>query len=103
MTLLDEVAHRQPEIAEPRCDRDDEPHMRRGQAVEGRLVLAVPPAHRKIVFLAAFEIGGFHRRPDEFAPGTGCFGHFALVSANGRPYETLYSTPRKYPAAHTLP
>ena len=71
MTLLDQVAHGQPEIAEAGGDGDDEAHMRRCQAVEGRLVLAMAPAHRKIMLLAALKIGGLHRRPDEFAPGSG--------------------------------
>ena len=80
MALLDEVAHRQPEIAESGGDRDHQAHMGSGQAMQRRLILAVSPAHGEIVLFATFEIGGLHRRPYEFPPRSGCPGHVPSLS-----------------------
>ena len=66
MTLLDEVGHGQPIMPEARRDRDDEAHMRRGEAVERDLVALLSPSHRKCPLLFPFEEGSVHGGPDEF-------------------------------------
>ena len=67
MALLDEVAHRQAEVAEPRRDRDDEAHMGGGQRVQRLLIALLLPADGELVFLVAFQIGGLHGRTEHMA------------------------------------
>jgi hypothetical protein len=45
--------------------------MRRGQAVQGRLILLILPPHCEVMLLVAFEIGGAHGGPNEIAAGCG--------------------------------
>ena len=80
MALLDEIAHRQAEMAEARGDGDDEAHMGRGQAVQRLLVLPLLPAHGELVFLLPVEIGRLHRRPNDVPPRAARLRH-GLVSA----------------------
>ena len=68
MALLDQVGHRQSVVAKPCRDGDDEPHMRRGELVQGVLVAQVLPADRQRVLVLAREERRIHRRLDEGSP-----------------------------------
>ena len=78
MAFLDEIAHRQAEMAELRRHGDDEPHMRGGDAVERLLVVLFLPADRQVVLFVTFEIGRPHRGLDQ-SPIHGFVGHAALL------------------------
>ena len=68
MALLDQVGHRQPVVAKPRRDGDDEAHMRCRELVQGILVAEVLPADGEGVLVLAGEERRIHRRLDEGSP-----------------------------------
>src|SRR5690606_5002337 len=95
MSLLDEIAHRQAEMAELRGHRDDEPHMRGGDAVQRLLVVLLLPADREVTFFLALEIGSPHGSFYQ-GPVEGFVNHAALLLPGTPPAKP---TPR--PAQHS--
>ncbi|MNT63858.1 hypothetical protein D3C72_2017050 [compost metagenome] len=64
MPLLDEIAHRQAEIAEFCRHGNDQPHMRHGDLVAGVLIMIVAPSLCQGVLFFTLEIRCLHRNLD---------------------------------------
>jgi hypothetical protein len=60
VTFLDEIAHRQAEIAELGGHGNHQPHMGHGDLVAGVLILVVLPGQRQRVLFIPCEIGSRH-------------------------------------------
>ncbi len=65
IAFLDQVADRQPVMAEPRRGRDHEARIGRYQLMERGLVAALAPAAGELEFVVALQQRGAHRIADE--------------------------------------
>ena len=61
VTLLDQVGDGKAVMAKAYGDRDDQPHVRLGQLVQGILVVIVAPPHCQLMLVAALQERRRHR------------------------------------------